>query len=603
LIQWNQYPPTAYQWDYIPPSAWKTLNPLSGVVPGGYNDFANFVFQIGAMSFNTFLSFLQFSIDPSSLLNPIEQEIGSLLHVGYNSVFLPLFPVVVVTVALWLVYRFIRTHHTSVIQILFMFITITGMAVYFYTDFSSVMKQATAFDDSMAGWMLNTSSELGQAATGTTSGVNSNINNTLSMLWDQYVLTPWEQGEFGKASTNLADYNVSKQEVGQKWQDDNGNWQKIKPTDNWVNLMLSHDVDGTARNSLANILYDASIQRAGAYANAVAEPGSRVAEAWMSFTLMLPIVVFIGYMSCMLLILTLGFLVLVLKLAVTFAIGIVPEFGWNYFFKALKQIAGVLVTKVIHAMYLGITLLIFDIVNNALSQTNMENTMNGLIVNSAICVAAIVYRGWFIRSLSRPLPKEYQWSWKKEFQKVKIETQRGVEPWKNMASRASSMAGKAAPWVAPEAAIAATAAKAAKGNIAERFRAMNNEKSTEAETRNEKAPNTAANKGAMDSRFVREGDRFKTPNQSQTNGEATVKTPEQVNVPPKKYQVKEGQSVLKARMKNMEQRAPKADRLPPKVIVRHIPNTVSHTRPQESKPTTKTRTVRPVPIRPTQHNE
>ena len=59
---------------------------------------------------------------------------------------------------------------------------------------------------------------------------------------------------------NLADYNVSKEEVGQKWQDDNGNWQTIKPNDNWVNLMLSHEVDGTARNSLANILYDTSIK-------------------------------------------------------------------------------------------------------------------------------------------------------------------------------------------------------------------------------------------------------------------------------------------------------------------------------------------------------
>ena len=245
---------------------------------------------------------------------------------------------------------------------------------------------------------------------------------------------------------------------------------------------------------------------------------------------MLPIVVFIGYMSCMLLILTLGFLFLVLKLAVTFAIGIVPEFGWNYFFKALKQIAGVLVTKVIHAMYLGITLLIFDIVNNALGQTNMENTMNGLIVNSAICVAAIVYRGWFIRSLSRPIPKEYQWSWKKEFQKVKIETQRGIEQWRNMASGAKNMAARAAQWVAPEAAIASTAAKAAKGNMAERFRAMNNETATEAETRNEKVTNTATNKGSMASRFVREGDRFKTWNQSQPNGETTVKTPEQANV-------------------------------------------------------------------------
>ena len=333
----------------------------------------------------------------------------------------------------------------------------------------------------------------------------------------------WSMGS--RQYQNLADYNVSKEEVGQKWQDDDGNWQTIKPNDNWVNLMLSHEVDGTARNSLANILYDTSIKRTGAYANAVAQPGSRVAEAWMSFALMLPIVVFIGYMSCMLLILTLGFLFLVLKLAVTFAIGIVPEFGWNYFFKALKQIAGVLVTKVIHAMYLGITLLIFDIVNNALGQTNMENTMNGLIVNSAICVAAIVYRGWFIRSLSRPIPKEYQWSWKKEFQKVKIETQRGIEPWRNMASGAKNMAARAAQWVAPEAAIASTAAKAAKGNMAERFRAMNNETATEAETPNKKVTiHTATNKGCMASRFVRDvttQDLESEPAERRNNGEDT----------------------------------------------------------------------------------
>ena len=68
MIQWNQFPPSAYQWDYIPPSAWKTLNPLAGVVPGGTNNVANFVFELGTMSLNTFLSFLQFAVSTLALL-------------------------------------------------------------------------------------------------------------------------------------------------------------------------------------------------------------------------------------------------------------------------------------------------------------------------------------------------------------------------------------------------------------------------------------------------------------------------------------------------------------------------------------------------------
>ena len=257
-------------------------------------------------------------------MNPIEQEIGNMLHSGYNSVFVPMIPVVVVIVTAFVLYRFIRAHHATVTQIIVMFIAITGTAVCFYTHFAPTMNQITTFDDSMAGWMLNTSSELGEAASGT-GAVNPNINNTLSALWDQYVVPPWEQGEFGKASPNLSDYNVSKQEVGQKWQDNNGQTQTIKKNDNWVNLLLSNN--GEARTNLATILYNTSIPRAGAYANAVADPNSRLAEASMSFFLMLPIIVFIGFMSGLLLLLTLGFLFLVLKLSVTFPLANIPDYG------------------------------------------------------------------------------------------------------------------------------------------------------------------------------------------------------------------------------------------------------------------------------------
>ncbi len=563
MIQWNQFPPSAYQWDYIPPSAWKTLNPLAGVVPGGTNNVANFVFELGTMSLNTFLSFLQFAIDPSSLMNPIEQEIGNMLHSGYNSVFVPMIPVVVVIVTAFVLYRFIRAHHATATQIIVMFVAITGAAVYFYTNFAPAMNQITAFDDSMAGWMLNTSSELGQAASGT-GEVSPNINNTLSALWDQYVVTLWEQGEFGEASSKLSDYNVSKQEVGQKWQDNNGQTKTIKKNDNWVNLLLSNN--GEARTNLATILYNTSIPRAGAYANAVADPNSRLAEASMSFFLMLPIVVFIGFMSCLLLLLTLGFLFLVLKLSVTFPLAIVPDYGWNYFAKTLKQLVGVLVSKVVHATYLGLTLLIFSIVTNALDKTSNGTTMNGILVNSAICVAAIIYRGWFIRSLSQRLPKEYQWSWRKQIQKAKIETQRGTAPARNFARKAVELyRNREANRTAGVRVQAAT-----QGAMAGRMRTTNTGR-PESEAKHQKSTKPVT-KGVM-SNFVSENQSFTEKNQKPIRKKVKeFAPPVQRNngEQPKEYRVKSGQSVLKSRMATMDQNDTRTKKPAPK-MARRVP--------------------------------
>ncbi|CAM3900319.1 hypothetical protein [Alicyclobacillus pomorum] len=597
MIPWNQYPPTAYQWDYIPPSAWKTLNPLSGVVPGALNDVANFVFTLGTMSFNTLLSFLQFSIDPSSLLNPVEQEIGNLLHKGYSSVFLPLFPAMVSIVALFLLYRFVRAHHASVMQIITMFVVITGMAMYFYTNFAPVMKQLTTFDDAMSGWMLNTASEIGQAATGTV-GVNPNINNTLSVIWDQYVLTPWEQGEFGKASPNLSDYNVSKQEVGKTWKDDNGKQQTIKPTDNWVNLMLSHEEGGDARSNLAGILYDTSTQRAGAYANANPDPSARLAEAafYVFFPLaILPPIIFVGLMGCLLLAFTFGFIFLVLKLAVTFPLGIIPDYGWNYFFKTLKNTAGVLISKVLHAMYLGITLLVLELVSNALFSANYGTMMVGLMINSVICVMAIIYRGWFIKAISSRLPKEYQWSWKEQIQKAKIEAQRGTAPVRNMARKIAQIHNRKAATEPTGVQAQSDTKTATKGALAGRLRPTNTERVVD--DAKPKRPVKPVTKGVM-AHFVSENKSF--TEQSQTKNEKPIRkrvrdiappVQRDSSEPPKVYRVKSGQSALKEKVATMSQNPPKTEKPAPKMVARKVQVSTTQ-QPQNNRPVRRFRPIR-----------
>ena len=502
------------------------------------------------MSFNALLSFLQFSIDPTSLMNPVESEIGNLLHKGYSSVFLPLFPAVVAIVALFLLYRFVRAHHASVMQILFMFVVITGMAVYFYTNFSSVMNQATTFDDSMSGWMLNTASEIGQSATGTV-GVNPNINNTLSVIWDQYVLVPWEQGEFGQASPNLSDYNVSKQEVGQKWQDDNGQTHTIKPTDNWVTLLLSHEEGGNARNNLAAILYNTSIPRAGAYANANPDPSARLAEAafYVFFPLaILPPIIFVGLMGCFLLAFTFGFIFLVLKLAVTFPLGIIPDYGWNYFFKTLKNTAGVLISKILHAMYLGITLLVLELVSNALFTMNYGTMMVGLLINSVICVMAIIYRGWFIKAISSRLPKEYQWSWKQQMKKAKIEAQRGTAPVRNMARKIAQIHNRKAETEPAGVKTQSDTKTATKGAMAGRMRPENTVRPEP-----ESKPQNSA-KPVM-SHFVRENQSFTEKGQKPIRKKVREFAPP-VQEQPKVYRVKSGQSALKEKVSTISQAEP-----------------------------------------------
>ena len=128
--------------------------------------------------------------------------------------------------------------------------------------------------------------------------------------------------------------------------------------------------------------------------------------------------------------------------------------------------------------------------------------MNGLIVNSAICVAAIVYRGWFIRSLSQDRFRKSTSGLGKQIQKAKIETQRGIEPWRNMA-RSKNMA-RAAQRVAPEAAIASNS-RNAKGNMAERFRGL-----TTVDLKRRREREGKATNNCYGFPFVREGDRFKT---------------------------------------------------------------------------------------------
>ncbi|QQE79536.1 hypothetical protein [Alicyclobacillus sp. SO9] len=425
-VGWKKYPFGNYVWDYFIKSGIH-FNPLHGTVPTTMNQIANLLEQMKVHIMYLMLAFLDFAIHPKQITGPIVQELSHVLAAGYTAFYTRLLPGAFAIMAIFLLYRFARSHHASILQILLMFVLVSGFAVAFYTHFSGLIDGVTNFDDAASSYFLNVASELGQKAQGSPH-VTPNVDPALSVVWDDYVLLPWEAGEFGTSSLNLNQFQVSQQEVGQTYQGNGGKTKHIQPGQNWVSLMLSTNGGGQGRTELAKVLYSSNIPRGHFYQYASEDspqssPMTRLQMA--AFNLAFPLVslvpaVFFAWMGALLFALTFGFLLTVVECAVILPLTVIPDYGWNKLLQLLKRAAGQLIMKTLNALYLGLSLFVMNLISNGLSGSTVGQELS-LIIISVVLLILLFFRGRFLRELTTKLPDDYRWTWRDRARDVRQE--------------------------------------------------------------------------------------------------------------------------------------------------------------------------------------
>ncbi|QQE79670.1 hypothetical protein [Alicyclobacillus sp. SO9] len=321
------------------------------------------------------LAFLDFAIHPKQITGPIVHELSHVLAAGYTTFYTRLLPGAFAIMALFLLYRFARSHHASILQILLMFVLVSGFAVAFYTHFSGLIDGVTNFDDAASSYFLNVASELGQT-----------------------------------------------------YQGNDGKTKHIQPGQNWVSLMLSTNGGGQGRTELAKVLYSAHIPRGHFYQYASEDspqssPMTRLQMA--AFNLAFPLVslvpaVFFAWMGALLFALTFGFLLTVVECAVLLPLTVIPDYGWNKLLQLLKRAAGQLIMKTLNALYLGLSLFVMNLISNGLSGSTVGQELS-LIIISVVLLILLFFRGRFLRELTTKLPDDYRWTWRDRARDVRQE--------------------------------------------------------------------------------------------------------------------------------------------------------------------------------------
>jgi hypothetical protein len=434
MIDWRTYATNSYQWDILTPQGF-SWNPFHGAVPQGINSFANIVFNGMAYLMHLILQLLGFALDPSAFISAVMTALTGVIQGAYTSVFEQILPAGIAIASIFVLYRFIRAHHAKLIQIIGMLILVCGFATFFYFNTSKFIGSLSKFDDTMANYAL-------ELASGSKS---TDVNDSLSIIWDDYILNEWELGEFGNMSPNLSDFAVTTDEVKAWLTYETGEAMQgkpvqftLRPGDNWVTLLLSRAPADDTRYALYGLLVNPSVARGAAYQNATTIlPTDRIILALAQWLPALPVLAFIAVISFLLFAYSFGFLVGCISLIVAIPLGLIPDYGWNLLFKTLSKTGGMLIGKVLNALYLGIVFLIVNIVSIALFSIGLGPL--AMWVNGFVFVLAFIYRGWFMRTIGSKLPEKYRPpKMDKSWQRIKQETSSGLRPITRMAERFSS---------------------------------------------------------------------------------------------------------------------------------------------------------------------
>ncbi|GEO26864.1 hypothetical protein AAC03nite_26490 [Alicyclobacillus acidoterrestris] len=386
---WNSPDPSAYAWTLPNTSHW--YNVAQNISQGVFSFVANTLLELIAWVLHIAIYVCSYFSDPSNITNPVVHAASGVFKSAYQNVFVKFLPVLIMFFVAYLAWKYVVAHHAKMLRGIASVLLATGLVTFFFFDFGQVFGTI----DSFGQLVTNT------AASAVASTAGTNVGSEYDTLWQNYVLFPWEYGQFGGFSGTYSDFNVSSAvcsdpQVDCSFTNDAG--QKATISGNWVTLFLSNTSSG-ARTSLENALTQAAQDGHNPFTGSSlsaqdvtnANPYAMIPFLVIEMLLILVPVIFLIYVGFQLFVRELLFIVTIMMGIVTIPMAFIPEIGWRITFNWLREAVGHQVERLGNAIYAALLFLVASLVTQSVTHSEF-GMMAAFLVDAILFAAALIYR-------------------------------------------------------------------------------------------------------------------------------------------------------------------------------------------------------------------
>lgn len=398
---WNVPDPSAYAWTLPNTTHWYNFG--ANMSRGVFSFVANSLLELIAWIMHIAILVSSKFSDPSWITDPITKRVATVFQNGYEDVFIRFLPVLVMIFVAWLAWKYIVAHHAKMLSGIVSMLLSTGLIAFFFLDFG----QAFSWVNGAGNLVTNTAASAVASTVGTTAG------SEYDTLWNNYILYPWEYGQFGQISGTISDFNVNSSLLNNPndtYQPDptasnpNPSEQPIPATEtingqtyktNWVLLFLN-TTNSQGRSDLENIITsNPNVFTAGSplSTNAVkaANPFAMIPFLFIELLLIIAPVVFLLYVGFQLFVRELLFVVTLMMGIVTVPMSFVPEIGWRITLNWIREAVGHQVERLSNAVYAALLFAVAGIITTSVG-SNEADMMLAFLVDSILFAAALIYR-------------------------------------------------------------------------------------------------------------------------------------------------------------------------------------------------------------------
>jgi hypothetical protein len=394
---WNNPDPSAYAWTLPNTTHWYNFG--ANISQGVFSFVANTILELIAWVLHIAIYVCSWFSDPKQITDPVVQAAGGIFRTAYDKIFMQFLPVLVMMFVAYLAWKYVVAHHAKMLMAIISTCAATALVTLFFFQFGTVFNTV----DSFGQLVTNT------AASAVASTAGTNVGSEYDTLWQNYILFPWEYGQFGQFSGKLTDFDVNSQYLNDPtytYQPDptaaspdpgevpipstiNG-----KATD-WVTLFLS-TTNSQGRSDLEGILTgNSNVFATGSplSTNAVkaANPFEMIPFLVIELLLILAPVIFLIYVGFQLFVREILFIVTILAGIVTIPMAFVPEIGWRITFNWLREAVGHQVERIGTAVYAALLFLVCSLITQNVPQSEF-GMMGAFLVDAILFAAALVYR-------------------------------------------------------------------------------------------------------------------------------------------------------------------------------------------------------------------
>ncbi|QSO50841.1 hypothetical protein JZ785_18360 [Alicyclobacillus curvatus] len=397
---WNLPDPSAYQWTLPNNSHWYNFG--ANISRGVFSFVANTLLELISWILHIAILISSKFSDPSWITDPVVTRISGVFKSGYNDVFLRFLPFLVMMMVGYLAWKYVVGHHAKMLTGIVSTLLATGLVTFFFFDFGNVFSWVNG-----AGNLVTDTASSAVAST-----VGTSVGSEYDVLWNNYVVFPWEYGQFGQISGNINDFNVNPNLLNNQqytYQPDptvtnpNPGQEPLPTTEtingvnyptNWVRLFLD-TTNSQGRSDLENILTTAKQPFVNPQMsdNAVlaANPFSMIPFLVIELLLLITPVIFLCYVGFQLFVRELLFIVTVLMGIVTVPMAFVPEIGWRITANWAREAVGHQVERLGNAVYAALLFSVAGIITVSIGSSE-ASMMLGFLVDSILFAAAMIYR-------------------------------------------------------------------------------------------------------------------------------------------------------------------------------------------------------------------